>query len=165
MQLTTLRRLLLDEVQELYIAETLLEEALPRMELGADAEDLKKAFRQHHAQTKVHLARLDTACEILEVSPRGGRGFSMKALLRETEDRMGEGGDPHVVDASLIAAAHRIEHWEIASYGTAQLYAAALNQPKVADLLGQTLAEEQAADETLLRMAGGVHVEEQEEVR
>ena len=163
MQLTTLRRLLIDEIQELYIAEALIADELKRMELGASADDLKKAFQQHREQTKEQIHRLDTVCALLEVSPRGGRGISVKGLARETEDRMGEGGLPEVVDASLIAAARRVEHWEIASYGTAELYATALGETKVADLLKQTLAEEQATDAALLSMAGKVRPEDKPE--
>ena len=158
MQLTSLHRLLLDEIQELYVAEALLEKAMPRIELGADASQLKSALRQHHEQTKAHIERLDTVCSVLATSPRGGRGLAVKAMLHEVEDQLGEGGEPWVVDASLIAAARRIEHWEVASYGTAQLYAIALGQQEVADLLGKTLAEEQAADSLLLTMAGAVHI-------
>lgn len=157
MRLTTLRRLLIDELQEMYIAGTMIEGALPRMEQSADAPDLKELFRKHTEQTKAQIARLETVFEHLEDSPRGGHGLSVKALLSETEDRMGEGGDPHVVDASLIAAAKRVEHWEIASYSTAQAYAKAMDQPDVAWALGQTLEESQAADARLTAMADKVH--------
>ncbi len=160
MQLTTLNQLLVDEIQELYIAEQLIEDGLGRMVRGAAAEDLKKAFEHHAEESKEHTKRLETICEILEVSPRGGRGYSVKALLREAEDRMGDGGDPHVVDASLIAAGRRVEHWEIASYGVAQVFASALHRTEVADLLGKTLAEEQATDERLAAISQEVHVVE-----
>ncbi len=158
MQLTTLRILLIDELQEVYVSETLIQDALPRMERGADSADLKALFRKHGEETKTHIERLEKVFETLEESPRGGRGFSVKALIRETEDRMGEGGDPHVVDASLVAAAKRVEHWEIATYSVAQTYAAAMNQPQVAALLGQTLAEEQATDTRLTTIANEVHL-------
>ena len=160
MQLTSLHRLLLDEIQELYLSETLLAEAMPRMEIGADSANLKNALRKHHEQTTGHIERLETVCSLLETSPRGGRALAVKAMLHEVEDQLGEGGEAWLVDAALIAAARRIEHWEMAGYGTAQLYATALGQPKVADLLGQTLAEEQATDSLLLQMAGAVHVKE-----
>ncbi|WP_158615326.1 ferritin-like domain-containing protein [Acidipila sp. EB88] len=159
MQLNNLRRLLIDEVQELYFSETLLEQSLPRMAQGADAADLKNAFQKHHEQTKAHIERLDQACSLLAVSPRGGHGFAIKAMIREVEDRLGEGGDPHVIDAMLLAAARRVEHWEIATYSTLQLYATALDQDKVAELFSQTLAEELETEKTLANMAAQVHGE------
>lgn len=158
MQLTTLRRLLIDELQEIYISESLIEDALPRMEKGADSPDLKAVFTKHLEQTKGHTERLDQVFELLEESPRGGHGFSVKALIRETEDRMGEGGDPHVVDASLIAAGRRLEHWEIASYSSSHKFALAMGLPKVADLLARTLEEEKAADERLSSIGDEVRV-------
>lgn len=159
MQLDSLRRLLIDELQEIYISETLIEDELGRMVRGADASDLKDAFAKHQQQTKVHLQRLEKVFEYLEENPRGGHGYSVKALIRESEDRMGEGGDPHVVDAALIVDAQRLEHWEMASYGGASTYAAALGKSEVADLLNQTLAEEKGMDGRLTQIADEVHVE------
>ena len=159
MQLTTLRRLLIDELQEIYISESLIEEALGRMEIGAHADEVKAAFKQHREQTGGHIERLNTVFSRVEASPRGGRGLTIKAILRESEDRLGMGGDPHVVDASLIVVAQRVEHWEIASYGAAQMFAATLQQPEVAELLGKTLEEEKAADAHLSDIAGRVNEE------
>lgn len=160
MQLITIRRLLLDELQEIYISELLAQEAYPRVIAGVDSSDLRKAFEQHAEQTKLHIARLETVFAQLESSPRGGHGRSVRALLTETEDRMGEGGEPHVVDASLISAGKRLEHWEIASYGAMATYARAMNLPAVADLLEKTLAEEQAMDDRLSAIAKEVNVED-----
>ena len=160
MQLLTIRRLLLDELQEIYISELTAQEANPRMIAGVDSPDLRKAFEQHAEETKLHIERLETAFEQLESSPRGGHGRSMRALLKEIEDRMGEGGDPHVVDASLVAAGKRIEHWEIASYSAMVTYARAMKLPEVADLLAKNLAEEQAMDDRLSAIAKEVNVED-----
>ena len=160
MQLITIRRLLLDELQEIYISELLVQEATPRIIAGVDSPDLEKAFQQHADQTKLHIERLETVFTQLESSPRGGHGRSVKALITETEDRMGEGGEPHVVDASLISAGRRIEHWEIASYSTMVIYARAMNLPAIAELLEKTLAEEQAMDDRLSAIAKEVNVED-----
>ncbi len=160
MQLITIRRLLLDELQEIYISELIAQEALPRIIAGVDSPDLRKAFEQHAEQTKLQIGRLETMFEQLEASPRGGHGRSMRALLKEIEDRMGEGGEPHVVDASLIVAGKRLEHWEIASYSVMATYARAMKLPPIADLLEKTLAEEQAMDDRLSAIAKEVNVED-----
>ena len=162
MQLTTLRRLFLDELQEIYISESVVQEAMPRLIGGTDSKDLKKAFERHGEQTNGQLKRLEQAFQQLESSPRGGRGRSVRALLTETEDHMSEGGDPHVVDASLIAAAKRIEHWEIASYSVMATYAEAMNLPEIAGLLKETLEEELAMDQRLSDIAKEVNTESQD---
>lgn len=153
MQLRSLRQLLIDELQEVYISEQLLGEAIGRMEQGADAKELKDVFRKHGEQTRQQIQRLETVFETLKDSPRGGHGHTMKALLRESEDRMGDGGAPHTVDASLIIAARRVEHWEIASYSTIYTFAQRLGLSEVADILDQILHEEQATDARLAELA------------
>ena len=158
MQLNTIRTLLIDELQEIYISESLIREEFPRLVRGADSSDLKKAFDKHGDKAGRQIKRLETIFEKLENSPRGGRGRSVKALLTETEDRMGEGGDPHVVDASLIAAAKRLVHWKIASYGVMATYAHAMNLPEVESLLTETLNEEIGMDERLTGIANEVTV-------
>ncbi len=159
MQMTTLRRLLIDELQEIYVSESMIEDALGRAEKAASAEDLQRAFSKHREQTKEQIGRLDKVFSWLNENPRGGRGLSVKTMLREMEDRLGEGGDAHVIDASLILVGQRVEHWEIASYGAVQMFAASLEQKEVAELLGQTLEEEKAADKTLSDIAGHVNEE------
>ncbi len=159
MQLTTIRRLLIDELQEIYISESLIKEEFPRLVRGADSPDLKKAFEKHGDEANGQIARLEKVFEKLETSPRGGHGRSVKALLTETEDRMGEGGDPHVVDASLIAAAKRLVHWKIATYGVMATYAHAMNLPEIAGLLTETLNQEIGMDEKLSQIAREVNVE------
>ncbi len=162
MQLTTLRRLLIDELQEIYAAEAMIEDALGRLEKAASEEELVAAFKKFREQTRGHTGRLNEVFSRLEDNPRGGRGLSVKTMLREMEDRLGEGGDAHVVDASLILVAQRVQHWQIASYGACQMFAASLEQPEVAALLGKTLEEEKAADTQLSDIAG--HVNEQASV-
>ncbi len=156
MQLTSLRQLLIDELQEIYISESLISEALGRWVLGANSESFKKALDSHSSESKEQLARLEAAFEILEDSPRGGHGKSMRALLSETEDRLGDAGDPPVIDAAVLAAVRRVEHWEIASYGTARILAERLGLSKVVSLLTQTLGEEQSMDSKLLELAAQI---------
>ena len=158
MELRSLRALLIDELQEIYHSEVLSQSAFGRMVRGADAKELKEAFSKHVEDTKAQLTRLDKVFELLAENPRGGRGGSMKALLTEAEDRMGNGGDRHVVDAALIAIAQRIKHWEIASYGIAQTFASLLPNPEVADLLGKTLQEEKSTDSSLTEIAREVNI-------
>lgn len=153
MQLRSLRRLLIDELQEVYISQELIAEEVKRMVMGADAPALKKAFEQHAKQTTEQLQRIETIFEVLGANPRGGHGKSMRALLSESEDRMGDGGDPHVVDAALLATARRIEHWEISSYSTALILAQRLELDKIPALLAQTLEEQQAMDASLADLA------------
>ncbi len=162
MQLTTLRRLFLDEVQEIYISKLLIEEAVHRLISGVDAKDLRKALEQHGEQGPGQLKRLEQICEQMEASPRGGHGRSVRALLTEAEDRMGEGGDAHVVDASLITAAKRITHWQIATYSVLVTYAEAMHRPEIAALLKQTLTEELAMDQRLSDIAREVNTESQD---
>ena len=153
MQLRSLRRLLIDELQEIYISEELIADELKREVAGAQAPALQKAFQQHAGQTKGQLQRLETAFEILGDSPRGGHGKSIRAMLSESEDRMGDGGDQPVIDAALVATARRVEGWEIAAYSTALILAERLELDKIPSLLAQTLEEEQAMDARLAALA------------
>jgi ferritin-like metal-binding protein YciE len=156
MLLNSLRTLVVDQLQELYLAEMLIEQSLERLEIRATAPELKAAFHQHRSETRVHTQRLDKVFEHLSASPRGGRAPGLKGLLSEAEDRMGQQGEPDVIDAGLIACVQQVEHWEIAAYGTAHAYVLALDHPVVADLLAQTLAEEKETDAKLSRIAQAV---------
>lgn len=146
MLLNSLRTLVVDQLQEIYLAELLIEQSLGRLAIRATHPDLKSAFQQHQIETRVHTQRLDKVFEQMSASPRGGRAPGVKGLLTEAEDRMGEHGENDVIDAGLIACAQQVEHWEIAAYGTAHAYVLALELPAVAELLAETLAEEKATD-------------------
>lgn len=156
MLLNSLRTLVVDQLQELYLAEMLIEQSLERLEIRATAPELKAAFHQHRLETRAHTQRLDKVFEHLSASPRGGRAPGLKGLLSEAEDRMGQQGDPEVIDAGLIACAQQVEHWEIAAYGTAHAYVLALDHAEVAALLAETLAEEKATDAKLSEIADAV---------
>lgn len=158
MQLKTFRMLLIDELREIYYSESLIHEAFRRLGRGADGEDLKHLFEQDTQKSSEHMARLEKVFEMLHENPRGGRGLSVKALLREAEDRMGEGGERHVVDAGLIMAAQRLAHWKIASYGTVHQWAALLREGEVAALLKATLEEQKITDADLSHLAEEVNV-------
>ncbi len=163
MQMFTLRRLLVDELEEVYRAELIVQEGLPRMEKGAANGDLKKLFTAEADQINEQIKRLELVFSKVQDSPRGGHAKSMKTLLSEFEDRMGDGGDPPVVDAALIAAGRRILNWGIASYACSQTFAKRLGMDEVAALLGQTLSERQAADSRLAQLAETIPVKGNDE--
>ena len=163
MQLFTLRRLLIDELQEMYVTEQIVREALPRMERGAADKDLRAVFADEAKTAQGRLDRMERVFEIIKDSPRGGHGKTMKVLVSEYEDRMGDGGDPAVVDGSLIAAARRIQHWEIASYAAAYAFAVRLDLKDVADLLKASFEESQASDTRLGELAMRIPVKGNDE--
>ncbi len=163
MQLFTLRRLLIDELEEVYIAEQIVKEGLPRMVKGAANEKLRQVFEQEIKTSAGQVERLERIFEMIQASPRGGHGKSMKVLLSEFEDRMGDGGDAPVVDAALIAAARRMQHWGIASYGTAHILAGRLALQKIPDLIKETLDEKQAMDTRLAELAKEIPVKGSDE--
>ncbi len=163
MQLRSLRLLLVDELEEVYIAEQMVREELGRMEKGAANMELKNLFRQHSQISKDQVGRLELVFEKLQASPRGGHGKSMKVLLSESEDRMGDGGDPPVVDAALIASARRTQHWGIASYDSAKLFAQRLGLDEVAGLLDKTAEEKRTTDARLADLATKIPVKGNDE--
>ena len=164
MQMRRLRLLLVDELKEMYIAEEMVAEELKRMERGAADAELRALFHDHSERTKGQTARLEQVFEILKESPRGGHAKSMKMLLSESEDRMGDGGPPTVVDAALISTARRVEHWGLASYSSAQEFAARLHLDEVAGLLAQTTAEKQDTDMKLHALAQKIPITAEGEI-
>jgi ferritin-like metal-binding protein YciE len=158
MKLETMKELLLDELQDLYSAETQITKALPKMVKASSTEELKKAFSSHLQETEGHVQRLEKIFKQLKESPKGKTCEGMKGLLKEGEERMKEGGEEDVLDAGLIAAAQRVEHYEIAAYGSARTYAELLGENDIAALLEQTLEEEKGADQKLTKVAKKVNV-------
>jgi ferritin-like metal-binding protein YciE len=157
MKLGTMRELLLDELQDLYSAETQITKALPKMAKTSSSSELKKAFESHLKETEGHVQRLERIFKNLGVDSKGKTCEGMKGLLKEGEERIQEGGEPEVVDAGLISAAQRVEHYEIAAYGSARTYAELLNEKDVVKLLEETLEEEKAADQKLTNIAKTVN--------
>jgi len=153
MKLRTLQDLFHHELKDLYSAETQLVKALPKMAKAATNEDLKAGFEEHLEQTKGHVRRLEQIAESLEIRLTGHECQAMKALVLEGGELIHEDAEDAVRDAGLIGAAQRVEHYEIAAYGTARALATCLGFDQAAKLLGATLEEEKATDEKLTELA------------
>ena len=160
MKLESLKDLYLEQLKDLYSAETQLLDALPKLADAASAPDLKQAFSEHLRQTQEHVRRLERIFENLGESPKGHTCEGMKGLIREGDQMLGMKGEPAVLDAGLIAAAQRVEHYEIAGYGTVRTYAELLGHDDQVALLERTLDEEEQTDELLTRLAES-HVNEE----
>ncbi len=154
MTLDTLNDLFVNELKGLYSAERQLIKALPKMAKAADNGRLRDAFSMHLQQTEEHAHRIEEIFSAgLDGSPRGKKCAAMQALVEECKEVLEEHGAPDVLDAALIGAAQRVEHYEIAAYGTARAHAAQLGYTNAARLLQQTLEEESAANEKLTEIA------------
>ncbi len=158
MKLETLHDLFVHELRDIYSAENQLLKALPRMAKAASSEELRAAFEEHLGQTQDQVERLETIFEQLEVRPRGKKCVAMEGLIEEGKDLLGDDADPAVKDAALIASAQKVEHYEIAAYGTVRTYAELLGFDGAAALLQQSLDEESATDEKLTELARSVNV-------
>lgn len=155
MALTSLNSLLLHELRDLYSAETQLLAALPKMAQAASHDDLKAAFHEHMEETRGQIHRLRKIFERLGEYPEGEHCNAMEGLVEEGEEIIEEEGEAHVKDAALIAAAQRVEHYEMAGYGAAHTYANELGHRDAASPLEDTLSEEKAADKKLNKLATG----------
>jgi ferritin-like metal-binding protein YciE len=153
MKLETLHDLYVDELKDLYNAENQLVKALPKMAKAASDPQLAKAFTDHLAETEGQVQRLEKIFKQLDVSPKGKTCKAMEGLLKEGKEVMAEEADPTVMDAALIAAAQRVEHYEMAGYGCVRTFARLLGDEQAADLLQATLDEEGAADKKLTKLA------------
>jgi ferritin-like metal-binding protein YciE len=151
----TLTELLEDELKDIYSAENQLVKALPRMAKRASSKTLKEAFTSHLKETQGHVKRLEAAGEELGIKLRGKVCQAMKGLVEEGKEILDEDGEGPVIDAALIGAAQRIEHYEIAAYGTVRGIAEQLGHSSVVELLQSTLDEEGAADQKLTKIAEG----------
>ncbi len=147
--LDSLNSVLEEQIKDLYSAENQLVKALPKMVAAASTESLKAAFKSHLAETKVHVERLQKIAEMLEIKPGGKKCKGMEGLLEEGKEAMEEDGEDNFIDAAIIAAAQRVEHYEISGYGTARALAEATGKSQIVQLLQLTLNEEAAADEKL----------------
>ena len=153
MKLKTLKDLYIHELRGIYSAETQLLKALPKMAAAASHDDLRAGFEEHLEQTGVHAKRLDEIFENLHESPTGEECKGMKGLIEEGGIMFAEDAEASVRDAGLIADAQRVEHYEIASYGTARTFATLLGEEAAAALLSETLEEEHATNEKLTELA------------
>lgn len=157
MKLTNLESLLAHEVRDLLHAEKQLTKALPKMAKAAKDEQLREAFESHLRETEQHVERLQQVAEELGIPARGERCQAMEGLISEASELLEQrnGAEPDVLDAALIAAAQRVEHYEIAGYGSARAFAEQLGHKRVAELLQETLDEEGEADKKLTKIAQG----------
>lgn len=153
MKLNTLQDLFHHELQDLYSAEKQLVKALPKMAKAASNEELRAGFEQHLEETKTHVNRLEQISQDLGLSLGRHKCKAMEGLVEEGADLISEDAEDSVRDAGLIGAAQRVEHYEIAAYGTARALALKLDLKAAADLLQQTLEEEKATDEKLTALA------------
>jgi len=162
MKIEDLQDLFNDHLKDLYSAENQLVKALPKMAKAATNEQLRAGFKEHLEQTKQHVARIEEICKSLQVTPKGKKCSGMEGLIEEGEELIAEDADPAVLDAGLIAAAQKVEHYEIAAYGTARTWAQQLELEDAVGLLEQTLAEEKETDEKLTELATAFVNEEAE---
>jgi ferritin-like metal-binding protein YciE len=153
LKLESVQDLFLEELRDLYDAENQLLKALPKMAEAATTPALKLAFNQHLEQTKGHVGRLDRVFRQLDAKPSGETCEAMKGLVKEGEDYVQAKGEPSVRDAGLIGAAQRVEHYEMAGYGTARTLARRLGYHEIATILQQTLEEEGETDKKLTAVA------------
>lgn len=153
MKLESLQDLYLEQLRDIYSAETQILDALPKMVEAATSSDLKKGFSDHLRQTEEHVSRLEQIFKDLQESPKGETCDGMKGLLKEGGAMAKSKGDTAAIDAGLIASAQRVEHYEIAAYGTVRTYAETLGKTNHVTLLEKTLKEEKQTDEKLTQLA------------
>ena len=153
MKMDNLEKLWVEELKDLYDAEKQLTEALPKMVDAAATPELRQAFEHHLQQTEEHVQRLEEVLEELDIPDHGKKCKGMQGLIKEGEEMMKDATDSLTRDAALIAAAQRVEHYEIAGYGTVVSYAQQLNRTAIAEKLQMTLDEEKEADKKLTEIA------------
>jgi ferritin-like metal-binding protein YciE len=153
MTVKTTRELLIDELRDMYHAEKQLVRALPKMAKAAKADKLRQAFEHHLDETKGQVERLERVFEQLDARSSGKRCEAMEGLIEEAKEMIEEIKTPEVLDCALIVGAQKVEHYEIASYGSVCALAEALGENGVKQLLEETLNEEKAADQKLNQLA------------
>src|ERR1700686_413545 len=158
MEHQALKELYIDELKDIYNAENQLVKALPKMAKAANSEELRTGFEEHLEQTRGHVQRLEQIFKELGEKPSGKKCKGMEGLVAEGQEMMSEDFEDDVMDAALISAAQRVEHYEIAAYGTVRTYAELLGEDTAAQLLEQTLEEEKETDQKLTDMASEINV-------
>lgn len=161
MKLESMHDLFVNELKDLYSAETQITKALPKMAKAASSDELREAFEAHLEETERQVERLETIFKELEASPKGKKCQAIAGMIEEGKEVIEADGDDSVRDAALIAGAQRVEHYEIASYGTARTFATILGLDEAADLLQETLDEEAAADKKLTEIAESINAQAQ----
>jgi ferritin-like metal-binding protein YciE len=158
MSVDTIEKLFVEELKDLYSAENQITKALPKMAKAAKSNELRSAFEHHLKETEGQIQRLDQVFEILGASPKGKTCDGMKGVLEEGTHMLDETKEGDVRDVALISAAQRVEHYEMAAYGTVRSYAERLGKSQVVQLLQKTLEEEKAADKKLTDISQQVHL-------
>jgi len=158
-----LKELYIDELKDLYSAENQLVKALPKMAKASTSKELRNGFEEHLEQTKTHVQRLEQIFESLDESPKGKKCVGMEGLIKEGAETMDEDFEGAVMDAGLIGAAQRVEHYEIAAYGTAREFAQILGESEHVSLLEETLEEEKETDSKLTELAKQINAQANEE--
>ncbi|HEY7097071.1 MAG TPA: ferritin-like domain-containing protein [Terriglobales bacterium] len=153
-----LEEIYVEELKDLYNAENQLLKALPKMAKAASSEALKSGFEEHLEQTRGHVQRLEKIFKALDENPKGKKCVGMEGLIKEGSEIMDEDFEGALMDAALIGAAQRVEHYEIAAYGTVRDFAEILGNSDQAALLQQTLSEEKETDEKLTELAKEINV-------
>src|SRR5579862_2019277 len=159
MQKDSLRGLYIEELRDLYNAETQLVKALPKMAKASSNDQLRQAFEEHLRQTTEHVSRLEQIFEQLEEKPSGKKCLGMEGLVKEGSETMKEDFADEIKDAAIIGAAQRVEHYEMAGYGTVKAFAELLGENEHVSLLEQTLEEEKQADQKLSQLAEQINSE------
>lgn len=157
MTVDSLEKLLVAELKDIYSAETQITKALPKMAKAASSSELRTAFEHHLKETEGQIQRLEQIFEILGTSPKGKTCDGMKGVLDEGSQSLHEAEEGPVRDEAMIAGAQRVEHYEMAAYGTVRTYAERLGNQQIAKLLEQTLEEEKAADRKLTQISEQVN--------
>ena len=158
MSVDTIERLFLEELKDLHSAETQITKALPKMAKAASSTQLRTAFEHHLKETEGHVQRLDKIFDSLGVSSGRKTCHGMKGVLEEGSEMLHETEEGEVRDEALISAAQRVEHYEMAAYGTVRAYAERLGKPQIAQLLQNTLDEEKAADKKLTAISEKIQI-------
>ena len=162
MTTNSLQELYVDNLKDLYSAENQLVKALPKMAKAASSDELRQGFEEHLEQTRGHVQRLEQVFEMLGENPKGKKCAGMEGLIKEGSEIMDEDFEGAVMDAALISAAQRVEHYEIAAYGTVCAFAELLEENEHATLLGETLQEEKETDEKLTELSKQINAEAME---
>jgi ferritin-like metal-binding protein YciE len=157
MTVDTIEKQFVEELKDLHSAEKQITKTLPKLIEASTSTELKKAFEHHLHETEGQIERLDRAFEILGTKPQEKKCDGMKGILAEGAEMFHEAKPGDIRDVALISAAQRVEHYEMAAYGTVRTYAQLLNQPRIAELLQETLEEEKAADKKLTEISQKVN--------
>ena len=158
MEHNALKELYVDELKDIYNAETQMVKTLPKMAKAATSDELRTGFEEHLEQTRGHVQRLEQIFKALGEKPTGKKCKGMEGLVAEGQEMMDEDFEDDLMDAALISAAQRVEHYEIAAYGTVRTYAELLGEDQAVTLLEQTLEEEKETDQKLSDLASDINV-------